>query len=109
MKRSPRQKRIARHRRVRSTLVGTAEAPRLSVFRSNKHISVQVIDDVAGKTIAAASDRELTGVAGVKKERAAAVGALLAKRAEEKGVTRARFDRGGYAYHGTVRAVAEGA
>ena len=68
-----------------------------------------MIDDGAGKTIAAASDRELSGALAEKKVRAAAVGALLAKRAGEKGVTRARFDRGGYAYHGTVRAVAEGA
>lgn len=109
MKKSSRQKRMARHRRVRSTVIGTGMAPRLSVFRSNKHIWTQLVDDTAGITIVAASDRDLSGKESEKKTRAAAVGALIAKRAQEKGIQKVRFDRGGYAYHGIVREVAEGA
>ena len=94
-----------RHRRVRNKISGTAECPRLNIFRSNKNIYAQVIDDVAGVTLASASalDKEISG--GTKTETAAAVGKLVAERAAEKGV----FDRGGYLYHGRVQALAEAA
>lgn len=100
---------MARHRRVRSRVIGTETTPRLSVFRSNKHIWTQLVDDTAGVTIVAASDRDLSEKESEKKKRATAVGALIAKRAQEKGIRRVRFDRGGYVYHGIVREVAEGA
>ena len=95
-------------RRIRAKVSGTPERPRLSVFRSNKHISAQLIDDAAGVTLAAASTREgdLTG-SGV--EASKAVGQRVAQRAKEAGVDRAVFDRGGYRYHGNVKALAEGA
>jgi len=105
-----RQARIRRHRRVRKYVRGTAARPRLAVFRSNKHISAQVIDDVAGKTLAAASSteaglRDRTG----NKDSASKVGALLADRAKAAGVTKVVFDRGGFQYHGRVAAVADAA
>jgi large subunit ribosomal protein L18 len=96
-------------RRIRAKVAGTAERPRLSVFRSNKFIYAQVIDDQAGRTLAAASSREsdITGAARV--ERSKAVGQRLAERAKAAGVESVVFDRGGYRYHGNVRALAEGA
>lgn len=97
-----------RHRRVRKKINGTAERPRLAVFRSNRHIYAQLIDDVGARTIASASDREALGD-GDKTSRAKAVGGLIAKRANEAGVSRAVFDRGGRLYHGRVAAVADGA
>lgn len=98
-----------RHARVRSKISGTAECPRLNVFRSNKNIYAQVIDDVAGVTLASAStlDKEVIGES--KVDAAAAVGTLVAKRAVEKGVKEVVFDRGGYLYHGRVQALAEAA
>ncbi|MGO3652623.1 50S ribosomal protein L18 [Vagococcus sp.] len=98
-----------RHRRVRNKISGTAECPRLNVFRSNKNIYAQLIDDVAGVTLASAStvDKEIT--AEDKTEAAKAVGAAVAKRASEKGIKEVVFDRGGYLYHGRVAALAEAA
>jgi large subunit ribosomal protein L18 len=102
-----------RHRRVRKRVVGTSERPRLNVFRSLKHIYAQVIDDVRGHTLAAAStlDPELRDkVKGLTKtEQAKLVGELLAKRALEHGVKKVAFDRGGYKYHGRVKSLAEAA
>jgi large subunit ribosomal protein L18 len=100
--------RLRRHRRVRRKLSGTADRPRLAVFRSNRHIYVQLIDDGTARTIASASDREL-GVTGAKRDVAQAVGELIATRAKDAGISRAVFDRGGRLYHGRVAAVAEGA
>ena len=94
-------------RRIRSKISGSAQRPRLSVFRSNKHIYAQLIDDAAGVTLAAASTRE--GDASIGVEASKAVGTRIGERAKEAGVDRAVFDRGGYRYHGNVRAVAEGA
>ncbi len=98
-----------RHARVRGKISGTADRPRLNVFRSNKNIYAQVIDDVAGVTLASAStlDKEIDG--GTKVEQAQKVGALVAKRANEKGIKAVVFDRGGYLYHGRVEALAEAA
>jgi large subunit ribosomal protein L18 len=107
-----RQGRITRHRRVRKKVHGTAARPRLAVYRSNKHISVQVIDDDAGHTLAAASSTETdlrSAGSGGSVEAAQRVGDLIADRAKAAGVTSVVFDRGGYAYHGRVAAVAEAA
>jgi large subunit ribosomal protein L18 len=106
-----RDARIRRHARVRKHVRGTAERPRLAVFRSNKHISAQVIDDRAGRTLAAASTYEpdLRSGATSNKDAAARVGGLVAERARAAGVERVVFDRGGFLYHGRVAAVAEAA
>jgi large subunit ribosomal protein L18 len=106
-----RDARIRRHRRVRKTVRGTAERPRLAVFRSNRHITAQVIDDVAGRTLAAASTVETTvGASGTGNITAATeVGKLLAERAKAAGVEKVVFDRGGNQYHGRVAAVADAA
>lgn len=103
------KKRQRRHARVRSKISGTAECPRLNVYRSNKNIYAQVIDDVAGVTLVSAStlDSEISG--GSKTEVATQVGALVAKRAVEKKIENVVFDRGGYIYHGRVQALAEAA
>lgn len=100
-----------RHRRVRADVCGTAEHPRLSVFRSAHHLVVQLIDDTAGVTLAAASDQEARSKADSSGKVATAheVGKLIATRAKAKGIIKVVFDRGGYAYHGRVKAVAEGA
>jgi large subunit ribosomal protein L18 len=102
--------RLRRHNRVRTRISGSSERPRLAVYRSNRHIYAQLIDDVSARTVAAASDME-SGVAdqGDKTARAKAVGQELARRAKEAGVDRAVFDRGGRLYHGRVAAVADGA
>ena len=106
-------RRLARHKRVRKDLHGTPERPRLCVFRSNKNISVQIIDDVNGVTLAAAStlDKELKGQIeyGGNKEAAKKVGEAIAKRALEKGIETVAFDRGGFLYHGGVKELADGA
>ena len=102
------QANLRRHRRIRKKVSGDAARPRLSVFRSNRHIYAQLVDDSTGRTLAAASDLE-TNASGKKSELAKAVGALLAQRAKEAGVERAVFDRGGRLYHGRVQALAEGA
>jgi len=103
-------KRQKRHTRVRATISGTAERPRLNVFRSLNHIYAQLIDDIAGVTLVAASsiEKDFTG-AGGNKTAAAAVGKALAGRAKDKGITAVVFDRGGYLYHGRVQALADGA
>lgn len=101
-------KRAIRHRRVRSVVSGTAKRPRLAVFRANKHIYAQLIDDTSGKTLLAASSKEVvkkdkkTGIAGE-------VGKVLAAKAMAKNIAEVVFDRGGYAYHGRVKALAEAA
>ncbi|MFM9009114.1 MAG: 50S ribosomal protein L18 [Bacteroidota bacterium] len=96
--------------RIRKTITGTTERPRLSIFRSNKSIYAQVIDDLNGHTIVAASSRE-SGVntKSTKIEQATAVGKLLAEKAKAAGVSAVVFDRGGYLYHGRVKALADGA
>jgi large subunit ribosomal protein L18 len=105
-----RQGRIRRHRRVRKKVRGTTERPRLAVFRSNKHISAQVIDDSTGRTVASASSLEADlrssggNVDGAKK-----VGELLASRAKDAGVSQVVFDRGGFRYHGRVASLADAA
>lgn len=104
MKLSLHKKRIRRARRVRARIQGTASRPRVSVFRSLKHISVQAIDDVNRVTIAAATDKGLTGK---PVEKAATIGANLAAKLKEAGITEAVFDRGSFKYHGRVAAVAE--
>jgi large subunit ribosomal protein L18 len=109
MKLSVEQKRRRRHRRVRGKVHGNAGRPRLCVFRSSKGIYAQVIDDDAGRTLAAASTLALGGDSGTKSERAAEVGKLVAQRAREAGVEKVVFDRGGYLYHGRVKALADGA
>ena len=106
-----------RHRSLRKKLSGTAERPRLVVFRSARHIYAQVVDDLAGKTLAAASDvarkaeKKLEGTGGdaKKRERAKAVGAKVAQLCKDKGISKVVFDRGGFKYHGRISAVADGA
>lgn len=100
-----------RHQRVRSILVGTKERPRLNVYRSNKHIYAQVIDDTEHVTLASAStqDPEFTGDNGSNVEAAQTIGGLVANRAKDEGITNVVFDRGGYLYHGRVKALADGA
>ena len=105
-----RAQRIKRHNRVRSKISGTAERPRLSVFRSENHIYAQIIDDVAGNTLVAASSVEKGFEGnGSNIEAAKKVGAAIAERALKKGIENVVFDRGGYIYHGRVQALAEGA
>jgi len=101
-----RRRRVAR---VRAKLAGTAERPRLAVFRSLKHISAQVIDDTTGRTIAAVHDQEVAAAADGRISRATAVGTLIAQRAAAAGVTAVVLDRRYYRYHGQVKAVAEAA
>ena len=98
-----------RHARVRNRISGTAECPRLNVFRSNTHIYAQLIDDVAGVTLASASSQNDVTEELTKAESAAVVGKLIAERGQEKGVKAVKFDRGGYLYHGRVQALAEAA
>jgi large subunit ribosomal protein L18 len=106
---SPQQKRLKRRRRVRAKVHGTAERPRISVFRSNRGITAQLIDDVAGRTLAAAHWTEADLRTLSPMDQARQVGATLAERARAAGVEAAVFDRGGYQYHGRVKALAEGA
>ena len=103
-----RAQRERRRKRVRSKVFGTAERPRLSVYRSNVHIYAQLIDDEDGRTLAAADSREV-GEAEGRKDAARRVGELVARRAQEAGIEAAVFDRGGNKYHGRVAALAEGA
>jgi large subunit ribosomal protein L18 len=101
-----------RHLRIRKRIRGTEARPRLSVFRSSEHIYAQLVDDVRGITLAAASSREAVKPEGDGKGRVAvsgAVGKLLAERAKAKGITQVSFDRGGFLYHGRVKALADGA
>jgi large subunit ribosomal protein L18 len=102
------QSRLKRRRRVRAKVIGSAERPRISVFRSNRGIHAQLIDDLAGRTLAAVSwtESELSGLKPM--EQAGKAGELLAQRAKSAGVESAVFDRGGYQYHGKVKAFADG-
>ena len=104
------QTRLKRHKRVRAKISGTAARPRLCVYRSNAHISAQIIDDVAGVTLVSAStqEKDFEGI-GSNKDAARKVGALLAEKAQAKGITEVVFDRGGYLYHGRVSELADGA
>ena len=106
-------KRVIRHQRIRRNLAGTPEKPRLAVFRSNKKISCQIIDDVNGVTLASAStvDKELKATVeyGGNKDAAKAVGEAIAKRALAKGIEEVTFDRGGFLYHGRVKELADSA
>lgn len=104
-----RQSRLARKIRVRHQVKGSEERPRLHVFRSNRFIYAQIINDDAGKTLVAASEKELSATTGTKIERAAAVGKLLAEKAKKSKLSTVRFDRGYYRYHGRVRALADAA
>lgn len=101
------ERRLKIKTRVRGKITGTAERPRMTVFRSNKQIYVQVIDDLAGKTLAAASSRGMETMP--KKEQAAKVGQEIAKKAQEAGVTAVVFDRNGYLYHGRIKELADAA
>ena len=109
-KKSSNAQRIKRHQRVRKNISGTAERPRLSVYRSLNHIYAQIIDDTKGTTLVSASslDKDFEGYGG-NIDGAKAVGNLVAKKALEKGIKAVVFDRGGYIYHGRVAALAEGA
>ncbi|NLS85713.1 MAG: 50S ribosomal protein L18 [Ruminococcaceae bacterium] len=102
--------RLRRHRRVRGKISGTGSCPRLDVFRSSKHIYAQLIDDVTGTTLVSASslDKDFEGFGG-NIEAAKKVGEAVAKKAADKGITKAVYDRGGFVYHGRVKALAEGA
>lgn len=101
--------RTARHDRLRRRVVGTAERPRLAVFRSLKHISAQIIDDSTGTTLASASSVEKSHEGNGNRDGAKSVGTALAQRAKEKGIERVVFDRGGFQYHGRVASLADGA
>ena len=101
--------RLKRHARVRNKISGTPECPRLNVFRSNSHIHTQIIDDVNGVTLVAASSVDMKLENGSNIEAAKAVGSEIAKRALAKNIEKVVFDRGGYVYHGRVKAVAEAA
>jgi large subunit ribosomal protein L18 len=104
------QKKYRRHRRIRAKVKGTQERPRLSVFRSNQHIYVQLIDDSQAQTLVSCSDLKVKEKKGLTKmEIAKEVGKSIAKKALEKKIKKVVFDRGGYKYHGRVKAVAEGA
>ena len=103
------QARLRRHRRVRAKVRGTAERPRLAVYRSNRGIAAQVIDDTAGRTLAAASSQDGSLAKAKRVELPAQVGKLVAERAKEAGVASVVFDRGGYLYHGRVKALADAA
>ena len=98
-----------RQQRVRSKISGTAECPRLNVFRSSKNIYAQLIDDVEGVTLASASTLDTEVSEGSKVEQAATVGKLVAERAKEANITKVKFDRAGYKYHGRIQALAEAA
>ena len=110
-KQSRTEARTRRHLRVRKKISGTAERPRLAVYRSEKNIYAQVIDDVEGNTIVSAStlDKDFSSEKGSNKEAARLIGEMVAKKAIEKGIKEVVFDRGGYVYHGRIQELAEGA
>lgn len=108
--RKKREAKLRRHRRIRAKIFGSSKTPRLAVFRSNRHISCQLIDDEKGMTKVSAHDKNLKLKGRKSKtEIAHIVGKLVAKKAKEKGIEKIFFDRGGYKYHGRVKALAEGA
>ncbi|MBI2063848.1 MAG: 50S ribosomal protein L18 [Candidatus Yanofskybacteria bacterium] len=110
MKVSKFQHRNKRHARVRAKIKGTASIPRVSVFRSNLHIFAQIIDDATGKTLVSNDIKSVkkTTAKGTKIEKASVIGETLAKKAQETGINKVVFDRGGYKYHGRVKALADG-
>ncbi len=107
---SKRKHRKIRHNRVRAKVIGTSAVPRVSVFRSNKHIFAQIIDDISGKTLISSTVKsaQKTTTKGAKTGHAEKIGEMLAKKAQETGIGKVVFDRGGYKYHGRVKALAEG-
>ena len=108
---SKESRRLKIRKRIRGTVSGTASRPRLSVFRSNKEIYAQIVDDVDGKTLVAASsrDKDLVDASGTKIEKASLVGKAIAEKALKAGVEAVAFDRGGYLYHGRIKSLADGA
>jgi large subunit ribosomal protein L18 len=104
-----RQRRIKRHQRLRNRIFGTPERPRLSVFRSSANMYAQIIDDTRGTTLVAASSLEDAAATGSKSDQARRVGELVAERAKAAGIGKVVFDRGGFLYHGRIKAVADGA
>ena len=110
-KKDSNKQRLLRHRRVRGKISGTPECPRLDVFRSAKHMYAQIIDDVNGKTLCAAStlEKDFSGKSTGNAEAAKAVGQMIADKAKKLGIENVVFDRGGFIYHGRVKALAEGA
>ena len=102
-----RKAREQRHRRVRKKVVGTSDRPRLAVYRSNRYVYAQIIDDLSGRTLASASSRAVDG--SDRTAQAKAVGTAIASAAKDAGISSVTFDRGGFQFHGRVRAVAEGA
>lgn len=109
MNRKSQSNRTRIRKRIRRKLSGTAERPRLSVYRSNSEIYVQAVDDAASHTVASASTRHMKNLSGNKSEKAKQIGTAVAKQLIDKGITTVVFDRGGYLYHGRVKAVADGA
>lgn len=105
-----RQHRISRHNRVRSKIEGSAKRPRVAVFKSNRHVFVQFIDDTVGKTLLSSKviSAKKSKVKGSKTDKANSIGEMLAEKAKELGITEAVFDRGGFKFHGRVKAVADG-
>ncbi len=107
------ERRVRRHLRIRKRITGTAEVPRLCVHRTLKHIYVQIVDDITGRTLLAASSQVKGVLEGLKsggnKEAAKRVGKLIAERAKEAGITKVVFDRGGYLYHGRIKELADAA
>jgi len=108
MQRTKLEKRISRHKKVRSKIFGTKERPRVAVYRSNKNIIVQFIDDQANKTIFGSKVLEVTKLKGSKSEKSSSLGEALAKKAIEKGISEIVFDRGGFQFHGRIKALADG-
>lgn len=112
-KNTPRDLRLRRHRRLRKKLAGSTERPRLSVYRSNMHMYAQIIDDTLGQTLVSASTKDKLArsqfTADSKQGQASEVGKLVAERAREAGITQVVFDRGGYKYHGRIKALADAA
>ncbi len=105
------ERRIKIKHRIRKKVFGTTERPRMTVYRSNRYISVQIIDDTCGQTLVSASSRikEISEAQGTKSQKAAMVGKLIAQRALQAGITKVVFDRNGYLYHGKVKSLADGA
>ena len=103
------QQKQRRQKRTRAKVIGTKNRPRLNIFRSLKYTNVQLIDDIAGKTLISASDNEIKSKKATKVDKAKELGKLIAKKALEQNIKSVVFDRAGYKYHGRVRAVAEGA
>lgn len=110
MKYEKRQHRVMRHKRVRAKILGTPERPRVSVFKSNRNVFVQFIDDTSGKTVL--SSQVVSGkkskIKGTKTDKSNKIGEMLAEKAKEKGIKEVVFDRGGFKYHGRIKAVADG-